>query len=168
MPAIPHTGFPGTKAMRRAITLLSSRVMAHVRSIAILFGRWRNRFFPSRYTDPRHKLGHLGENLAAKFLKQQGYKILCRNYRARGGGEVDLVCQQRDVYVFVEVKTRRSLAFGRPYEAVDAAKQRLIGKGAHAWMRRLGGADVYYRFDIVEVIVEPGKPPVCEIIADAF
>ncbi len=106
--------------------------------------------------------------MAAKFLKKRGYKILERNYRPRGGGEVDLICRQGDTFVFVEVKTRRSLAYGRPYEAVDRAKQQLITRGARAWMRRLGGANVYYRFDIVEVIAGPDQPPKCEIVPDAF
>ena len=142
--------------------------MAPALSIAILFDRWRSRFFPSRNADPRHELGRQGEKLAAKFLRTRGYKILCRNYRARGGGEVDLVCKQGDTFVFVEVKTRRSLAFGRPYEAVNHAKQRLIAKGARAWMRRLKGANVYYRFDIVEVLAAPGQVPTCTVIPDAF
>ena len=123
---------------------------------------------PSRNADPRHELGRLGEKLAAGFLKGRGYQILARNYRPHGGGEVDLICRHGDSYVFVEVKTRRSLAFGRPYEAVDRPKQQLITKGARAWMRRLGNKEVFYRFDIVEVLVEAGKPPVCEIIPDAF
>ena len=70
--------------------------------------------------------------------------------------------------MFVEVKTRRSLAFGRPYEAVNFAKQQLIATGARSWMRRLKGANVYYRFDIVEVMAVPGQTPTCEVIADAF
>ena len=106
--------------------------------------------------------------MAAKFLKKRGHKILCRNYRARGGGEVDIVCRVGDVYVFVEVKTRSSLAFGRPHEAVDRDKQRLIARGARAWMKRLGGVDVCYRFDIVEVLVAPGRPPAYEIVENAF
>ena len=107
--------------------------------------------------------------MAARFLETRGYRVLRRNYRPRGGGEVDLVCRQGDTLVFVEVKTRRSLAFGRPHEAVDRAKQQLITRGARAWMRRLGGENnVYHRFDIVEVLAEPGKPPVCEIIPNAF
>ena len=70
--------------------------------------------------------------------------------------------------MFVEVKTRRSLAFGRPHEAVNFAKQQLITKGARSWMQRLKGANVYYRFDIVEVLATPDQPPVCEVIPNAF
>ncbi len=70
--------------------------------------------------------------------------------------------------MFVEVKTRSSLAFGRPHEAVNFAKQQLITKGARSWMRRLKGADVYYRFDIVEVLAAPGQTPTCEVIPNAF
>ena len=113
-------------------------------------------------------MGRRGEKLAAVYLKSRGYTVLHRNFRALGGGEVDLVCRQGDFFVFVEVKTRRSETFGRPYEAVDCVKQRLIAKGAHAWMRRLEDENVYYRFDIVEVLVELGKPPTCEIIPNAF
>ena len=121
-----------------------------------------------RNADPRHALGRRGERLAEKHLKAHGYKVLCRNYRPRGGGEIDLVCRHGDFFVFVEVKTRRGTAFGRPYEAVDLAKQRLISRGAHAWMRRLGGQDVYHRFDIVEVVIGSDKQPVCETIVNAF
>ena len=142
--------------------------MAPARSIAALFARWRSRLFPSRNADPRHELGRRGEKLAAKFLKTHGYKILGHNFRAKGGGEVDLVCQQGDTFVFVEVKTRRSVAFGRPYEAVNFAKQQLIAKGARAWMRRFKGANVYHRFDIVEVYAVPGQTPRCEIVPNAF
>ena len=78
------------------------------------------------------------------------------------------MCKQGDTFVFVEVKTRRSLAYGRPYEAVNFAKQQLIAKGARSWMRRLKGVNVYYRFDIVEVLAPPGQTPTCEVIPDAF
>lgn len=93
-----------------------------------------------------------------------------RNFRARGGGEVDIVCRHRDVLVFVEVKTRSSLAYGRPGEAVDAEKQRLIAKGALAWLKMLRNPDILFRFDIVEVLVDPTgvQRPACEIIENAF
>ncbi|MEO7724226.1 MAG: YraN family protein [Chthoniobacterales bacterium] len=123
-------------------------------------------FLPSR---PAHlRLGARGEKLAARHLRRHGFKILYRNFRGRQGGEIDLVCRDRDTLVFVEVKTRTREDFGRPLEAVNAAKQRRISLGALAWLRLLGNPDIFFRFDIVEVtIAEEGAPRV-ELIRNAF
>ena len=67
----------------------------------------------------RQEVGKLGERLAASFLKKEGMKVLYRNFRAPKGGEVDLVCRDGDTLVFAEVKTRTSLRYGRPAEAVN-------------------------------------------------
>src|SRR5437763_14234708 len=121
-----------------------------VRFIADLSNRWRNRFSVSR---PRHlRLGTKGENLACRFLRRQGYKILYRNFRGRTGGEIDIVCRERDTLVFVEVKTRGSEEFGRPFEAVRGDQQRRIARGALAWLRLLDNPEVLFRFAVVEVI----------------
>jgi len=113
-------------------------------------------------------LGKWGERAAARHLRASGYRVLYRNFRARGGGEVDLVCRDRreSALVFVEVKTRRSERFGRPVEAVDEAKRRLITKGAMAWLRLLDNPDVPFRFDVVEVLAE--DPVKIEIVRSAF
>ena len=66
-------------------------------------------------------IGRLGEDKAAEFLLKNGYKILARNYRIRGG-EVDIVAFRRGVLAFVEVKTRTGEAFGTPAQAVDEEK----------------------------------------------
>ena len=95
--------------------------------------------------------------------------MIYRNFRpARGGGEVDLVCRHGDTLVFVEVKTRRSAAGGRPAEAVDAEKQELVTRGARAWLRLLKNQKPAYRFDIVEVLAEPGREIACTVIENAF
>ncbi len=80
-----------------------------------------------------------------------------------------MVCRERatNTLVFVEVKTRSSLDYGRPAEAVNSAKQRLISKGAHAWLRMLDIPDIRYRFDIVEVLVSEGRPEI-QLIKNAF
>jgi len=70
-------------------------------------------------------LGQLGENLAAGCLEADGYEILERNYRCPYG-EIDLVARKDGYLVFVEVKTRRSRAFGEPAEAVSRSKQKKI------------------------------------------
>lgn len=72
-------------------------------------------------------LGLLGEDLAIKFLKKNGYKILERNFRSKLG-EVDIVAQDKDTLVFVEVKTRWSEKFGLPEEAITPWKIKSIIK----------------------------------------
>lgn len=101
-------------------------------------------------------------------MRRQGFKILYRNFRGRQGGEIDLVCRDRDTLVFVEVKTRTREDFGRPLEAVGSKQQRRISLGALAWLRLLGNPDILFRFDIVEVTIAEGGAPRIELIRDAF
>ena len=117
----------------------------------------------------RIALGRDGENLAARFLRSEGYKVLYRNFRAPKGGEVDIVCREKSsgVLVFVEVKTRSGLEYGTPADAVKDEKQRLIARGALAWLRMLDNPDVVFRFDIVEVVME-GESPAISVLRDAF
>lgn len=114
------------------------------------------------------EIGDFGERAACRYLKKHGLKILCRNYRMRGG-ELDIVAQEGDVIVFVEVKTRKNRDFGNPCEFVSAAKQEKLIKTAYQF---LGCDDAYMRFDIVEVLYTArfGIPSVTEInhIQNAF
>jgi putative endonuclease len=115
------------------------------------------------------RLGARGEKLAARYLRRQGFKVLYRNFRGRRGGEIDIVCRDRDTLVFVEVKTRTREDFGRPLSAVGSRKQRRISQGGLAWLRLLGNPDVLFRFDVVEVIIAEGAvPPRIELIRNAF
>ena len=137
-----------------------------VRFIADLSSRWRSRFSPSR---PEHlRLGTRGEKLACRFLRKNGYKVLHRNSRGRTGGEIDIVCRDRDTLVFVEVKTRTREDFGRPFDAVDRDKQKRIARGGLAWLRLLGDPDVLFRFDVVEVILPKDAEPRIELLRNAF
>ena len=116
----------------------------------------------------RAELGLLGEDLAAAWLRRNGRRVLHRNFRAPHGGEVDIVCRHKDVLSFAEVKTRTSDAFGRPADAVNPDKQRLIQRGASEWMRLLGRPKIKFRFDIVEVLLIDGEPPRVSVIENAF
>ena len=137
-----------------------------VRYIADLSNRWRSRFSS---LPPRHlRLGTRGENLACRFLKKNRYKILYRNFKGRTGGEIDVVCRDRDTLVFVEVKTRTREDFGRPLDAVDRDKRKRISRGGLAWLRLLGDPDILFRFDVVEVILAEGGPPRLELLRNAF
>jgi putative endonuclease len=104
---------------------------------------------------PKQVLGEIGEEIAAKYLRRQGYKILVRRFRCKRG-EIDLVCRHKDWLVFVEVKTRRSELFGVPSDAVNARKQLHITKVALDYLRLLHYPRIRFRFDIVEVIMSEG------------
>jgi len=141
-----------------------------VRSIADLSNRWRNRFLLSKASSsPQHlRRGARGEKLACRFLRRNGYKILYRNFKGRSGGEIDVVCRDRDTLVFVEVKTRASEDFGRPIAAVDRQKQKRISRGGLNWLRMLDNPDILFRFDVVEVIIAEDVRPRLELIKNAF
>lgn len=118
----------------------------------------------------KDEVGRIGEQLAAKHLRSCGFKVLYRNFRAVEGGEVDIVCRDEDVLAFVEVKTRTSLAYGRPIDAVTMDKRFLITRGAMAWIRLLDrpmGA-INYRFDVMEVMLADGQPPDFNLVKGAF
>jgi uncharacterized protein (TIGR00252 family) len=117
-------------------------------------------------SDMRRQLGNHGEDLAAAALKQQGYKILERNY-VTPLGEIDLVARQGEMVVVVEVKTRKTTRFGSPQEAVSSTKQQRLRRLADYYLKdkRLSGATV--RFDVVGIIMVDDEPKV-EIIRNAF
>jgi putative endonuclease len=108
--------------------------------------------------------GREGEDAAAAYLRTRGYRILERNYRCPPG-EIDIIAEHAGVLCFVEVKSRSSLAYGSPAEAVNRAKQRHITRAAAYYLQaRRQGADVACRFDVVAVV--PDSDP--ELITDAF
>lgn len=113
-------------------------------------------------------VGEVGERLAGTYLWLSGMKILYRNYRAAKGGEVDIVARDGKILVFAEVKTRTSREFGRPADAVTRDKQRLITRGALSWLRLLDAPPIQFRFDVVEIVLKPGRPPEINHIREAF
>lgn len=115
------------------------------------------------------RIGRFGEAVAGRWLwLEGGCRVLYRNFRARDGGELDLVARDGDTLAFIEVKTRTSMAYGRPALAVDAQKQALIIRGARAWFSLLGWPEVYFRFDVVEVVLSDGAPPAVTWVRSAF
>jgi putative endonuclease len=114
-------------------------------------------------------LGSWGEHLAAQWLRKNGRKVLYRNFRAGGGGEVDIVARHGKMLTFVEVKTRTSTARGRPAEAVNKAKEELIIRGMQGWLRMLDDSqNIPRRCDIVEVVLHEGERPVITILEGAL
>jgi putative endonuclease len=113
--------------------------------------------------------GEWGEKVAEQELKKAGFSIVGRRVRFGPRAELDLVARDGDVLVFVEVKTRKGEMFGRPSAAVDRKKRRLVSRAAVRYLQRLKNPRVFFRFDVVEVIGEPGdKNPEVRHIRNAF
>lgn len=95
-------------------------------------------------------LGNAGENFAANYLEQRGYKILARNFRVRSA-EIDIIAELDDVIIFVEVKTRSSIQYGLLVEAVNFRKQQKIIEAASVFLQDEKYFDNACRFDVVEI-----------------
>ena len=144
--------------------------LALVQSIADLSSRWRSLFSPSKKlsSDPKHIRGRSGEDAACRFLRKRGYKVLYRNFKHRGGGEIDVVCRDGDTLVFIEVKTRANEDLRRPFETITGFQKRQIARGAQIWLRMLDNPEIPYRIDVVEVLIDGESKLRCELIQGAF
>ncbi|MGI8793967.1 MAG: YraN family protein [Acidimicrobiales bacterium] len=114
-------------------------------------------------TDRRRMLGEQGEQAVAEWYEANGYEIVARNWRCREG-ELDLVVRQGRTFVFCEVKTRSSTAFGSPFEAVTRTKQMRLRRLAARWLEDdapVRARDI--RFDVAAVLA--GK---IEVLEGAF
>lgn len=102
-------------------------------------------------------LGRLGERKAQKFLRKKGYKIIEKNYVSKVG-EADLIALYGDLLVFIEVKTRSSVAYGNPSDAVDYFKQKKYITLAETYLLlNKQYKDKCVRFDVVEVLNDEVK-----------
>lgn len=114
----------------------------------------------------KKELGKKGEDLAFRFLRKNGYRIIEKNYVCKMG-EVDIIAKEKDTLTFVEVKTRTSTAFGPPQLAVNSAKQMQLSKVALTFLKEKGLDDVKARFDVVAILLGPRGAEI-ELIRDAF
>lgn len=96
-----------------------------------------------------HDTGVLGEERVAKFLRDNGYEIVARNYCIRGG-EIDIIARKGDTLVFVEVKTRRKGALVSGEEAITEAKKSCIIRAAERFISQYDD-EVNGRFDVAVV-----------------
>lgn len=100
----------------------------------------------------KRTIGKLGEDFAAEYLKNLGYGIIERNYRARTG-EIDIICRRSGFIHFVEVKTRTSDEFGRPCEAVDKRKRANIKAASRSYIQAARPEAAGYSFDVMEMTI---------------
>ena len=102
-------------------------------------------------------MGRRAETRAADYLQQKGYTIVGRNYYTRYG-ELDIICEQGDTIVFVEVRSKRSSAFGAPEESITPAKIARLRQTALSWLAEKGTC--WYpnlRFDVITIRKEDGN-----------
>jgi putative endonuclease len=117
-------------------------------------------------TQERISLGKKGEDLAVARLKALNYKILQRNYKC-SLGEMDIIAREKEILVFVEVKTRATRDFGGPAAAVNERKQRQLSRVALTYLNQKKLTDVPARFDVVAVELTPAASRI-EVIRNAF
>jgi putative endonuclease len=98
------------------------------------------------------QIGRNGEKLAASALEARGYQIVELNWRCTGG-EIDLVAWDGDELVFVEVKTRHSIAFGLPEDAVTPAKKRRLLRCGLIYSFEHNLMDTTWRIDLVSIVL---------------
>ncbi|MGH2927309.1 MAG: YraN family protein [Solirubrobacteraceae bacterium] len=104
-----------------------------------------------RVTAARRQLGARGEQRAARWYEDQGFEILDRNWRC-AGGEIDLVLRKGSTLVICEVKTRRSLAYGSPAEAVTPVKRARLRRLAARWLAEHDVHAATVQFDVACVL----------------
>ena len=117
--------------------------------------------------DRRRLLGDEGEAQAEAYLRRQGFRILGRNVRSPLG-ELDLIADHEGTLVFVEVKRRRSGAYGGAIEAVDARKRAKLIQLASQYLAQHRLHDRACRFDVVLIQDDAGTGTAVQHIANAF
>jgi putative endonuclease len=144
----------------RKSTKFDGNVSSGFKILFFTFARNKNK------TMAKHnEIGQYGETLAAAYLQQKEYVILHQNWRF-GRAEIDIIARQRQVIVFVEVKTRSNDDFDAPKDAVKRKKERLMIRAANAFMEQIGHEGAI-RFDIIGIVLH-GDAFQIDHLEDAF
>jgi len=123
------------------------------------------------------RVGQIGEELAARFLQKEGYRLVAANFKTPVGrnrrgaqvtGEVDLIALDADVLCFVEVKTRSSDEFASPLAAVDLRKQRQIIRAARMYRKIFRLQSIEVRYDVISIVLPQNSRPTIELFKNYF
>lgn len=118
------------------------------------------------------RVGQLGEELAARFLERNGYRLVISNFKVPIGrnrrgvsvtGEIDLIALDENVLCFIEVKTRSSDKFAAPIAAVDLRKQRQITRTARIYRKTFRLNSIKIRYDVVSIVLNESSDPKIEV-----
>ena len=107
----------------------------------------------------KQQKGRRGEDIAARFLEEKGYRIIQRNFRY-DRGEIDIIAQDGMELVFVEVKSRENEAFGLPEESITPSKEEQLKKVAEGYLFERGIDTQPCRFDVVAITFVEGNPKI--------
>ena len=103
--------------------------------------------------DARGTVGKIGEDAGVKYIKDNGYEVICRNYRC-GFGEIDIIARQKETFVFIEVKTFTGTDLGSPKEAVTKRKKKKIILVAKHYIAKNRIKNHRFRFDVIAVVLD--------------
>lgn len=117
--------------------------------------------------DQRKAKGAMGEEAAALFLENLGYRIIERNWRCRSG-EIDLIAKQEHILVFIEVRSRSSSKYGTPAESVTARKIAQVRQTAAVYLHMNGIGEAPIRFDMISAQLTDEKAVVTDHLIGAF
>jgi len=117
---------------------------------SFLFG-CRKRILPEE--SERSRRGKLGEDLAADYCKcELGYQVIIRNWTCKKD-EIDLICREGEVLVFIEVRARSETALVSGYYSVDRRKKAILRRVCTNYLRQLKTPPKHFRFDIIDVSI---------------
>ena len=128
-----------------------------------LFHRIREKFFGK--TPPilgaessRAERGRYGEDLAEAHCREKlGYRLIARNWRS-GRDELDLICRDGEILVFIEVRARSEAALVSGFHSVDAKKKAILERGCKAYLKQLRKPPKHLRFDVIDVVLRDNEP----------
>lgn len=105
----------------------------------------------------KQRIGKLGEELACKYLENNNYEIICRNFACRQG-EIDIIAKDNNEkeLVFIEVKTRSNFKYGMPSESVNEKKRKHIYKAGKYYLYKYKIQNIAIRLDVIEIYIKNG------------
>src|SRR3989338_2012488 len=114
----------------------------------------------------RQLTGKMGEDIAVDFLQKSGYKIVERNFRCKLG-EIDIIALDKNILIFIEVRTKKTSSFCTPQETVNFSKQKKIQRLSLYYLMKKQIKNKDCRFDVVAIDLSKGKNGI-ELFKNAF
>lgn len=105
-------------------------------------------------TQRRINTGKQGEGLAQEYLRQHAYMIIQKNFRCKAG-EIDIIAKDREVVVFIEVRTQTSNLYGPAYNTVTRSKQKQVRRVALYYISQHNLVNTQFRFDVIGITLNP-------------